>query len=529
MISIFELLGLSIVIPLIFEITSVDHNQFILKNIILYISSLGLIISEDIIYNLSLMVLIFYLIKFLVLLISNFFSSYLTSLFKTEMSVFLLNEYINNSEKYLFDNKGNLLRNLSTEITIFTGSVINPLISITSEIFIILFFGFFLIALDINIFINTFVILVILSFFFYFSLKSTTTLISKKRLYHEGIRLNYALNIINMLNISKIFNFISKLSPQYYQSAKKTFYYESIQSFFSNIPKIWLEFCVILLLCIFLLFFSNDHNLEYYKGVIIIYLAFSLKLLPSVVKILRSIQNYKYGITSSDFLIKLLNNSLKNKQQSYSQNKKYLFKNLSISKLWFSYNNSEKLIENLSLNINSNEKIIGLKGKSGKGKTTLINLILKNLSYQKGSIKFNGRKKYDEMLTSGMIAYVPQNNFIFDGTIFENITLEKKFKKNDLNRLNKLLKLLELDITFNKENSIKSIKPSGGQAQRIGIARALFLDPSFIILDEATSGLNLELEKRILKNIINSIPNLTILIISHRRDTLALCKRVIEI
>ena len=182
---------------------------------------------------------------------------------------------------------------------------------------------------------------------------------------------------------------------------------------------------------------------------------------------------------------------------------------------------------------------VGFCGYSGVGKTTLFNLILGFLSPQEGGILIDGIPLQGNNRKAWLkhIGYVPQEVFIFNGTLAENIALG--FKDIDKGMVAKVLDMVSLsDWTSGLPDGLESTlgegggKLSGGQKQRIGIARALYKGAKVLLLDEATSALDNNTEKEInimLDNLRAKFNGLTVLSIAHRESTLAYCSRIINL
>ena len=196
------------------------------------------------------------------------------------------------------------------------------------------------------------------------------------------------------------------------------------------------------------------------------------------------------------------------------------FKNVS-----YSYNNLENVIENLSFKIDANSSI-ALVGESGAGKSTIIKLIMGLIKYKSGKILIDEEELSNLNLNSlyDNITYVSQEAPIFDGSLRENLIFDKKI--ND-EQILKVLKLVCLDRFYERlENGLdtelgeKGIRISGGERQRVALARLFFDDSKIIILDEATSAMDNITEKMIMKNIIGQLKNKTLIIIAHRLKTI---------
>ena len=134
------------------------------------------------------------------------------------------------------------------------------------------------------------------------------------------------------------------------------------------------------------------------------------------------------------------------------------------------------------------------------------------------------------------IGYVPQSYYLIDGTIIENIAFGQKEKDIDLKKINESIKYSQLEDFINgldkkiyTKIGERGIRLSGGQRQRLAIARALYFNPEIIIFDEATSSLDLQTEENLLSTINNLIGKKTLLIVSHRMNTLKNCNKIFEV
>jgi len=177
--------------------------------------------------------------------------------------------------------------------------------------------------------------------------------------------------------------------------------------------------------------------------------------------------------------------------------------------------------------------IVILSSPSGAGKTTLVNLILSLIKPTSGNIIIDGLNLYSSSKYlnkwRNSIAHIPQTIYLADTTLEENITLLKE-KEINYKLLKQVCKLSLLDgLIKNLPNKLKTIvgergvRFSGGQLQRIGIARALYRQSSILILDEATSALDVETESQIIKNIETEKDKKIIITIAHRIETLKNC------
>jgi len=206
--------------------------------------------------------------------------------------------------------------------------------------------------------------------------------------------------------------------------------------------------------------------------------------------------------------------------------------NIELKNVSFTYPGKEiSALDNLSMNVPVN-KVIGIVGSSGSGKSTTIDMLLGLISPQKGQMLVDGQVVDSEELRAwqNALGFVPQSIFLSDASILENIAFGLPKKKIDVARIEKVLKLSRLDDLVGQlpdglETVVgeRGVQLSGGQRQRIGIARSLYQDAEVLILDEATSALDGITEKLIMDAIHDFSGSKTIIMIAHRLKTVKKC------
>ncbi|MBS3141552.1 ATP-binding cassette domain-containing protein [Candidatus Woesearchaeota archaeon] len=191
------------------------------------------------------------------------------------------------------------------------------------------------------------------------------------------------------------------------------------------------------------------------------------------------------------------------------------------------------IFKNFNLKINKNEKI-ALVGHSGSGKSTLVKLLYRFYDVNSGEILIDGKniKDFRQESLRGEMAIVPQECILFDDTVYNNITFSRPDSIH--NDVIKAIKFSQLDKIIEKfpkkENTIvgeRGIKLSGGEKQRVSIARAILADKKVLVLDEATSSLDSETEFEIQKDLQELMKGRTSIIIAHRLSTIMRADRII--
>ena len=264
------------------------------------------------------------------------------------------------------------------------------------------------------------------------------------------------------------------------------------------LPRIWIEVLGIISLSMFILYLtSNNYSVEKIITTIGLLAFASLRIFPSMSKITLCLQSLKFVSATLEKVTEDMNLDKVEKNNFDNLDLINFDKKIDIKNLDFSFNNKEKILNNIHLLIKKNESIF-LKGESGSGKSTLANIISGLIRPDNCDISIDG-KMYN--LNAGKIrincGFVHQETYLLDDTIKKNIAIGLHSEEIDEKNLNEVIKKARL------ENFIKTL-PNGfdtivgekgsqisvGQAQRIGIARTLYHNPDLVIFDEATSALD---------------------------------------
>ncbi len=309
----------------------------------------------------------------------------------------------------------------------------------------------------------------------------------------------------------------------------------SIQ-FISVLPRYIIEILGFLLVMLTILFLVLSNTLVSFLPIISIYLVAGYKLLPALQNIASSYTSIKGSYSSLIGMIPDLEEiQLKEKKlKNAKQNSNITFDTLFLEKIDFSYSNNKIIFKDAYFNFSKNQ-IVGLIGKTGIGKSTFIDILCGLIPCQNTKIILNKKNINYEKFKNirNLISIVPQKINLLDDTIKKNIFygIEKNNPDSELKNLKEicLLDFVDNDDKWNTLIGENGAKLSGGQIQRLGIARALYRKPQILILDEATANLDSISEKKIIKNLINFKPKMTIIIISHNNEILSVCDSIYEI
>lgn len=207
---------------------------------------------------------------------------------------------------------------------------------------------------------------------------------------------------------------------------------------------------------------------------------------------------------------------------------KIIDKKINLENVSFQYSKDSPLVlREINAKIPFGKKI-GFAGTVGSGKTTLIKLLMRMADPTKGNIKIGETniKEISLLQLRSLFGYIPQEPMLFSDTMHKNIVLDRKF---DAERIDDSVKLAQLeDFVKNAPKGLneligeRGLKLSGGEKQRVAIARAILAQPEILILDDATSNLDAETEKELIKQ-LSGTTNMTMIIISHRLSILSIC------
>ena len=302
-------------------------------------------------------------------------------------------------------------------------------------------------------------------------------------------------------------------------------------------PRAILEFFIILIVCfsivIFFLFFYDKKNII--TPTLLLFGVAIARLYPCFSNISQFINILSTNLASYRFIEKEIKNITTTENNKKFINKRELIfqKIIKFDNVSFKFKNEEiRPLKNVNLSIKKGE-VVAIMGASGSGKSTLLQLILGFLNPTKGSIKIdnmNLREIKDSWQRN--IGYVPQNIHLLDEDIAANIALGVPKNKINFKKIRKILKILNLgrynknlDNKFSKNIEYNSANISGGEKQRIALARALYNDSKVLVFDEITSALDNITSIKIMKEFLKIKKNKTIIIVTHDTSIAKLCQK----
>jgi len=486
----------------------------------------------------SIFIISFYFIKAIFVHLLNYFELNIIKKIKIEISKQLFSSYM--YKPYIFfvnQNSSVLSKNVSHEIQ-YAADYINSSITLFKEITLMILIFFLLFLFDPKVTSLSFLSLFVIFLVFYIG---TNKFLRKS----AANRMKSLTDLFKILNLSfgsikdiKIYKkenfFVNQFNKSQYTHEKNL-----MNKFLvSRLPKVIFELSgVVLFMSIILFYVLSGKDLIDLIPTLSLLAISVIRLMPAFSSISSATAFLRSWKNSFNLVYEEISQKVYDKQNSiqiFETDEDSLDKKiLKIDNVNFSYlkKKNKSIIQDLNLEIAKNE-MVGIIGKSGSGKSTIVNIILNLLSPEKGNVKlFKDTNKKNSV--KNYFGYVPQDIFLIDDTIRQNIAfgeLEKDI--DDVLVLDCLLKsgLKEfVDSSPNKLNTMvgeKGIKISGGERQRLGIARALYKQPKILIMDEATSSLDQNTEKKVINSIKKIKENHTIVMIAHRLSTLENCDKV---
>ena len=452
---------------------------------------------------------------------------------------------------HLKRNTAGLIKNILFETNTFTKSCILPLLNFAVN-FIVLFFLLLVLAKTDLLLLST-ILVILFPIFILFNLLGNkfkkwgkTKSESKK----EMIRiLNHGLG---GLKETRVIGCESFFQQQMAVVAQEFAIAESLFSTSQVLPRILIETALIVFIMLFvsLSLILLKQDMQEITGIMGVFALASMRLIPAASQLFSSInqlRNSNYAVDMLYLDLKEIDrqgvnklaqaefNSPTTSSLGLQQNKVMTFEHrIDLNCITYSYHGSSELaVKDISLSIKKGQSI-ALIGKSGAGKTTLVDIILGLLEPESGDILVDGHSIYRDLRRwQNLIGYIPQSIFLIDDTVERNIAFGVRDCEIDREKMNQAIAaaqleelIVQLPQGIKTEVGERGVRLSGGQRQRIGIARALYHEREILILDEATSALDNETERLVSDAIKSLAGTKTLITIAHRLSTVEHCDRI---
>ncbi len=534
--SLLEAAGVGLVIPFISIIVSVD---FALPTFLteLWPDLKFLSKSEQVIGGV-IGFLLFYLVKsgFLMWLAACQ-SGYFYSL-QESVSGRLFNLYLNKPYAFhLQHNSAKLLSNTITESTQFSIGFAAAVILFLNDALITLLIVLVLFIVEPVGAILAFIVFGAMSFLLFFTSKRYTSRWGEARQEKERLRIKRAQEGFNGVKDIKLYGREDIFVRKYLEETHISLDAGRKQTILQNVPRIFLELVAIFSLCGLVAFLYLNGDQAKILMVLSLFAAAAFKLLPTIARMVQSAQAMVFNGPVVSFmyseLVETENVKPFNNEPSKTLESDVSFlKNINISNLSFNYEGVDlPVLDAINLDIVSGS-MTGFIGASGAGKSTLIDSLLGLIQPSSGELNVDGKLITNDNVSSWQkkLGYVSQVIYLLDGSLRENIAfgipsdaINEEKVRNAVERSQLTDFIASLPDGLDSLVGERGVRLSGGQRQRIGIARALYDNPLVLVLDEATSSLDVATERNVMKAVEELHGSTTVLIIAHRYSTIENC------
>ena len=329
-----------------------------------------------------------------------------------------------------------------------------------------------------------------------------------------------------------------KFIEQYAAAEQRFMQGQSILPVFPPLPSWILEFVgICLLLGTVLLLRWQEASLAYMSATLALLAAVAWRLLPVMNRVVQGLLQMQQMLPMVEPILQKVQEVEALPLPAAEERPCPLREEIRFEHVSFRYPNTNETHKNALQDISlciPKGSMIGLIGPSGAGKSTIVSLLTGLYTPRSGKILVDGQELNDSLRTSWMrgIGYVPQSPFLLNGSLAENIAFSRWGQEIDRQRVKECCRMAAMDFVDDLEDGIDTIIGergvclSGGQLQRVSIARALYNRPQLIIFDEATSALDNDTEQLVQKTIESLRENMTIIIITHRLTTVEYCNKL---
>ncbi len=544
--ALMEAVGVGLIFPLISMIGNPDY-LYRHPQLIEILLAFGVEGYKPIVISATAFLLVIYVLKNIYLAWSFRFQIQFSTKNQICFSKALMKAYLHKPYTfYINRNTSILTRNLTNGVQLVFNNMLIPAFQLMAEVFTAMAVWLTLAFVDLftAVFVAIFLALIMLAILSF----------SRKKIVEQGAMVNkYSVQAIKWINQAfgavketKLMHkedFFTARYDEAYQSVSKA---QGDYDFINQLPRLTIEAIVVSgLLTLIIIKILFGYAMEVIVPLLSVLALAAFRLMPSANRIVGYANSIKLRMPLFNDLYldfqdvrDMADVSKDFEKQSLQERIQRMFfcKKIEVRDLAFSYSDKENdVLRNVSFDIPKGA-FVGIVGPSGAGKTTFVDVFLGLLSPTAGSVFVDGVDICTNIRGwQALVSYVPQDIYLIDSTIMENIALGSSAEEISEEKINRILQMVDLDEFVSKlpdrmrtNVGEKGIKLSGGQKQRIGLARALYQSPEILVLDEATSALDNETEKNIMDTIFKLRGQITIISVAHRLSTLEGCDFKVE-
>lgn len=540
-----ETVGVSLILPLLTAI--LDEKSFAANKYVVYIMNLlGVNSVRSFIYILLFALVFMYIFKATYLIWLTYVQSKFVNRNRCRCTTNLLSQYLHKPyEYYLFAETSTIVRTIYGDMdNIF--NLLLQCMGLTAELVVCFCLGTFLLFLDFKMMIVVVGLLLATTIFITKVIKPRLKYVGEQSRYAQAGLYKWILQSAAGIKEVKVQNKEDYFTGQYRNSAADYAYYQVRNNVYTNLPRLLIESIAIVGVLLYVAgSMAAGVNLASLLPLISAFALAAMRLLPSVNRVNTYIANIAYYESALNYIYDNVNAEEMGRQEELDAYRLAnpntipitLEKEIKLENITFAYPNTERKIfdkANMTIPVG---KSIGVVGPSGSGKTTIVDVLLGLLKLQEGTITSDDRNIFDNYEAwLAHVGYIPQTIYMLDDTVRNNIAFGVKEEDIDDARIWEVLEqaqmkqfVEELPEGLDARIGERGIRISGGQRQRLGIARALYHDPELLVFDEATSALDNDTETAIMEAIDMLHGQKTMVIIAHRLRTIENCDMIYEV
>lgn len=438
--------------------------------------------------------------------------------------------------QFLNTNTATFLRNVTAEGNILTSSVVLPTIQIMSEAMVITGLALLLLVVEPFGTVALAGLFVLIGYLFKLVFQGRVIKWGNQRHQAEALRIKHAREGLEAITEVKIYCGENYFSSRFKESSLASISAIMKKNVLQQLPRVWLEFSMTIgLLLLILVAVLGGEEMSTVLPVVGLFAASAFRMAPSVNKIISAYQSIQYGLPA----LKVFEDyNSEDPDTASSKCEVPEFTDcLELRGVSFRYPDSvENALEDICFTINQGE-IVGIIGRSGSGKSTLLSILLGLLEPHTGEVRIDGQlTSLHTKQWASRIGYVPQSIYLTDDTLQRNIAFGVEDEAVSQEAIQEAIELACLTEFLNSlpeglatHAKERGSRLSGGQLQRLGLARALYRGPEILVLDEATNALDKDTESHILQTIEEIGENCTVIVISHNPNSLSFCDQLIRL
>jgi len=522
--SILDALGIVLLVPF-FDLILQNESS---KISFFVFSFIRLFLNLDLGLGFILLFFLFFIFKSLVVALTNYLQYLFVFKVQSQIKINIFAHYISIPYiNFLQIKSSNIINQITQDVHLFTFNFTTPILNLFAESMIV-------IAVIVLLFIlqpvggNFLFFTIILALVFYLFFKICTKNISnwgksREKVDQQAIKIFQ--NTLANIKVTKITNLGYFFQDLYAFQVNISSKVQSLYYAFAQYPRIFVELVLVTLL-LSCYYFASIANVEKEIITSLAVLGVScFRIAPSINRVMLALTSLKYSRSMFKSVKPFLNSGVVAKK--IQSKKKNIYKNsiLKMKNVDFFFKKN-CILKDISLDIRFGD-MIGIIGKSGSGKTTLLDIISGLLEPSSGSIYLDNKKiKLNSKSWQQNINYVTQSNILLDEDVYKNVSYGTE--NSDKKSINSILTSLGLNLK-NKKLGERGMQISGGQAQRVSIARATYSKPKLLLIDEGTSALDTYTENLVMDYLHSQKKNVTIVFASHRSSVLKKCDRIYEI